>query len=168
MEGKPTKHSRQFEETQRLESEQSRVVLDGWIGEMMGEGADKAENGALIVTDRRVVFFRKGWFDNVFHHIDLADIRSVEASSLMGYRVVAVQANDGHQLRFKTFDEPEIFEACCALLRKCCAENQEAEQPSGDGDPVSQLERLEKLWRSGVLDDDEFKTAKSTILSKLK
>ena len=64
MEGKPNKHSKAFEK-RLLENEEVIQVAEGYIGKMMGKGDDTQHNGSLLLTNQRVVFYRKGMLGEV-------------------------------------------------------------------------------------------------------
>ena len=57
---KESKHVAAFRARQLKHGEQAVAWVEGYIGEMMGSGKDAQHNGALVVTDQRVAFYRKG------------------------------------------------------------------------------------------------------------
>jgi hypothetical protein len=67
-----SKHVRVFKARYLEAGEVVVASAEGYIGKMMGQGADTQRNGALIVTDRRAVFYRKGIFGEVQESIPLS------------------------------------------------------------------------------------------------
>ena len=76
----------------------------GYIGRMMGAGAKAQQNGVLIVTERRVAFYRKGFFGEIIETLPLKSITSIERRSLLGHRMIRLHVS-GDELEFKTFDQ---------------------------------------------------------------
>ncbi len=54
----------------------------------MGSGKDAQQTGALIVTNVRVAFYRKGILGEVLENIPLKAITSIERKSLLGHRTI--------------------------------------------------------------------------------
>lgn len=110
---KESKHTRAFRERQLQPGETVMAACAGYMGKVMGKGEDTQHNGALIVTDRRVAFYRKGWFGEIIETIPVRSITSIERRSLLGHYVVALHtSNDAMQ--FKSFDakgEKQLIEA---------------------------------------------------------
>lgn len=70
---------------------------------MMGKGDDKQRNGALIVTNERVVFYLKGMMSEVCESIPLDRITSVSFSKSMAKSELTIHA-PGNELEFKSLE----------------------------------------------------------------
>jgi hypothetical protein len=80
----------------------------------MGKGRDTQHNGALVLTTKRVAFFRKGLFGEVYEAMPIGKITSVESKSLLGYRSSTFHTSHD-QLTFKTFgSKAELHALVCA------------------------------------------------------
>jgi hypothetical protein len=79
------------------------ATLEGYIGTIMGQGKNQQHNGQLIVTNQRVVFYRKGFLGEVFETIPLSKITSIEQKSFLGHRAVTLHTSHD-ELSFKTFE----------------------------------------------------------------
>jgi len=172
MKGKETKHVSYFQSHKLKAGENIRCFLDGYIGEMMGKGKDTQRNGALIVTDQRVAFYRKGLLGEVLETIPIEKVTSVETSSLMGHRVIKVHtAHD--DLKFKTFEDKEFFEKAYNAIEEGRAQSASAAKPvqpssaPAGNDVADRLTKLEQLRAKGFITEDEFKEKRADILATL-
>ncbi len=168
MNGKETAHYLHFIQTKKQPDENPLLFLEGWIGEMMGKGKDTQQNGCLILTDKRVVFSRKGVFGEVFQAMPLSKMSSVETRSMMGHRVLTMHTSHD-ELRFKTFESAALFEQTYNRiedLRHQSATSQSAPAQAADS-PLDMIAKLAGLRDAGVLTDEEFETKKRDLLAKL-
>lgn len=113
---KESKHVRRFRE-QRLEpGERILAHVEGYIGKMMaGFGRDMQRNGALIVTDRRVAFYRKGLVGEAFERIPVEKLTSIEERSTLGHRTIRLHTSHDH-LEFKTVAAQSRVRSVVSLL----------------------------------------------------
>lgn len=163
---KEPKHVAVFRERQMKPGERVLAWVEGYIGEMMGSGKDTQHNGALIVTDQRVAFYRKGLLGEVFQAIPLAKLTSVEHRSSIGHLTLTLHTSHD-DLSFKTFVKPDLEAAMGAIERgRDAAGGQTAPAPSSS-DPMSLLQKLKELHASGILSDAEFESKKSEILGRI-
>jgi hypothetical protein len=116
--GRPNKHVIAFESSKLKIGERIVSHISGYIG---GSGKDEKfpHDGSFIVTDQRVVFYRKGFFGEVFETIPLNKITSVETKSLFGHRILTLHtAHD--EMKFKT-NGPRMCSIKFALISKMSA-----------------------------------------------
>lgn len=165
---KKSKHVTVFEKTKMKPDEQVLLFCEGWIGNMMGSGKDAQQNGALIITDQRAIFHRKGFTGSIFQSSKHKDVSSIELKSMMGYKAIKFYTyNDS--LQFKTFEPADkvnqIFEKA-EELREAQQDSSTATAASND-DPIEQLKKLAELKESGILTVEEFEAKKSEIMNKI-
>lgn len=109
MKGKETKHVKAFRQSKMRDGEEILSYLEGWIGKIMGSGSDAQKNGTLIVTNERVIFYRKGLLGEVFQTIPVAKLTSVETKTVMGYKSIVFHTSHD-DLTFKSFEPAEFFD----------------------------------------------------------
>ena len=126
--GKKSGNVKEFEKRQCRSSEQPHLWATGWIGNMMGKGDDKQRNGALIVTNERVVFYLKGMMSEVCESIPLNRITSVSFSKTMAKSELTVHA-PGNELEFKSLEAGATAAIREALDRVVAGEPMEAMFP---------------------------------------
>lgn len=168
MNGKETPHYLHFIQTKKQPDETPLLFLEGWIGEMMGNGKDTQHNGCLILTDKRAVFSRKGVFGEVFQAMPLSKMSSVETRSTMGYRVLTMHTSHD-ELRFKTFEAAPLFEQTYNRIEELRHQAETAvTSPARSADsPLDMIAKLAGLRDAGVLTDEEFAAKKRDLLEKL-
>lgn len=96
-----SKHLKNFRERHLQEGEEIQAAADGYVGELLKLGSNKA--GALIVTNRRVAFYGKYLFGEHIETINRDKVSGVSASSTFGMRTVKV-VGSGVSVEFKTGD----------------------------------------------------------------
>lgn len=106
-------HVEYFTTTKLRDGERIVATVDGWIGSVMGKGSDTQHNGALVLTNKRVAFIRKGFFGQVYEAIPIGKITSVETKSMLGYRLTTFHTSHD-QLAFKTFGSKEELHSLVA------------------------------------------------------
>jgi hypothetical protein len=165
---KESKHVAAFRERQLKPAEQVLISVEGYIGDMMGSGKNRQHNGALIVTDQRVAFYRKGVLGEVFQAIPLGKVTSVEKQSTMGHTTLTLHTSHD-DLSFKTFKKDDLEPALAAI-----EEGRDSATPpprSAEGvqaaDPLAMLQKLSDLHSSGVLTKEEYESKKREILSRM-
>ena len=159
--GKKSGNVKEFEKRQCRSSEQPYLWATGWIGSMMGKGDDKQRNGALIVTNERVVFYLKGMMSEVCESIPLNRITSVSFSKTMAKSELTVHA-PGNELEFKSLEAEATAAIREALDRVVAGEPLEAPetatpastlQANTDNGPAKKGGVFKKvmLWSAGGL-----------------
>jgi hypothetical protein len=160
------KHTQYFRKRHLEPNESIYASAAGYIGKMMGRGDDTQHNGALIITDRRVVFYRKGVFGEVLETMPLKSITSVEQKSLMGHRTLRLHTSHD-DLEFKCFEKGPYQEVVAAI-----EEGRKANSPVGDAaavreSPADTLRKLGDLRDSGILSEEEFESKKRKLLDEM-
>ena len=160
-----SKHVVKFRESHLKQKEKVVAWGEGYIGEMMGSGDKTQHNGALVVTNERVAFYRKGILGEVLKTIPLNKITSIERKSIMGHRTIRMHTSHD-QLEFKTFQkekEQQLVEA----IESGRKQPSETVQSSQKTDPMDTLKKLGELKQLGVITDEEFQEKKAVLLAKL-
>lgn len=157
-----TKHVRFFKEKLKP-GEEIKIFLEGYIGEIMGKGKETQHNGNLIITNERVIFYRKGILGEVLETIPVYKITSVEHISLMGHRVLTIHTSHD-SLKFKTFEDKVLFEKAYNIL-----ESQRETPPSDSqkNDPLDQIKKLSELYEAGAISKEEFEEKKAKLLDQI-
>jgi hypothetical protein len=166
--GKKTSHVVAFEKAKTKPGENVVECLEGYIGEMMGSGAKAQHNGALIITNERVIFYRKGWFGEVFETIPLSALTSVEHKSLLGHRQLTLHTSHD-ELSFKTFEKAEQFDKAYNAIEQGRAKPGTPAVPASAAapDPLAQLKALGELHKSGVITAEEFEAKKAALMARI-
>lgn len=161
------KHAKAFENSHLVDGESIVAFADGYIGKMMGKGDEKQHNGALIVTDKRVAFYRKGFLGEVLETMPLKLMTSVERLSMLGHRIVRMHTSHD-DLEFKLFSKTDEGKIVDAIEKGREAFNKSPiEQKDKSGDGLEKLEKLALLHKNGALSDDEYNEAKAKILAEI-
>lgn len=128
----------------------------------------KGLQGVLILTDRRIAFFRKGALSEKFEPWPIAKISSVDTrKGLQTYEIKLHTSGDDLELLIPDKLKGEEFTA--ALQRKL-TELTSGSPPSPNSvgsDPLEQLRKLGELRQAGVVSEEEFATKKAELLAKL-
>jgi Short C-terminal domain/GRAM domain len=165
MSKQDNKHLRTFEKDKLIPEETMEADLKGWLDKKTGQNGFIQHNGQLVLTNKRVCFYSEAPFEEIFETIPLSKITSVEASSLMGYRVIRIHtAHD--DLEFKTLEPKALFDKVLAHLERL--RNEPTGSPVAPADSVTeQIKKLGELRDSGLLTDDEFNSKKAQLLARL-
>ncbi|WP_296059562.1 SHOCT domain-containing protein [uncultured Amphritea sp.] len=159
---KQSKHVVKFKERHALRDETIIAWSDGYIGEAMGSGSKAQKNGALIVTESRVIFYRKGLFGEVLETIPLKSLTSVERKSTMGFRVIRLHASHD-DLEFKTFSKDGEAEVIAAI--ESGRSEQPISAPVNKEDSLDKLKKLAELKEMGAITQEEFDLKKTQLLA---
>ena len=157
------KHVAVFRQKHMNPGEEVVAWGEGYIGEMMGSGKDTQHNGALIVTNNRVAFYRKGMLGEVLETIPLKSITSIERKSLMGHCTIRIHTSHD-ALAFKTFQKPKEQELVDAIEQ---GRDHTSTQQSSSPSPLDALKKLAELKDIGVLTEAEFESKKAELLAKI-
>jgi hypothetical protein len=160
-------HIRTFQQEKLMPGEIVMGHLHGWIGEM-GQGERIRHDGHFILTNERACFYRKDPFEEVFETIPLPKISSVEAFSLMGYRVLRLHtAHD--DLEFKTHEPKVLFNEVLAQLERLRNDQTDhsAASTASAETITDQIKKLGELRDDGLLTEEEFNTKKAELLARL-
>jgi len=165
---KESKHVKNFKKLHLNPDEKVMAFDDGYIGEMMGAGDNKQHNGSLIITDFRVVFYRKGFFGEVIETIPLVNITSIERKSLLGHRTIKIHTSHD-MLEFKTMDksgESRLIDAIEVGRNINFKESDDSNIKELDS-PIEQIRKLSELNVAGAITEAEFLTKKEELLKKI-
>lgn len=165
---KEPKHVIKFRESYLKPSEDIVVWLGGFIGEMMGTGDKKQYNGVLIITNEKVVFYRKGFLGEVHEAILLKDITSVDRKSMMGHRIIRVHTSHD-QIEFNTFADKDAEQQLIDSIEagRYHTSSMPVSQALPQSDPMSDLKKLGELKDLGVITTEEFQEKKSVLMARL-
>ena len=161
-------HLRTFRKDKLIPEETIEADLKGWLDKKTGQNGLIQHNGQLVLTNKRVCFYSEAPFEEIFETIPLSKITSVEASSLMGYRVIRIHtAHD--DLEFKTLEPKALFDKVLARLERLRNEPTGGSvAPAASADSVTdQIKKLGELRDTGLLTDDEFNSKKAQLLARL-
>ncbi|WP_407258274.1 PH domain-containing protein [Klebsiella quasipneumoniae] len=162
---KENNHVEKFKLSHLNSGESVIAWAEGYIGKMMGSGKNTQHNGALIVTETRVAFYRKGFIGEVIETIPLKSITSIERKSTLGHRVIRVHTSHD-DLEFKTFSKESELALVEAIEsgRGLRSETVASEKNKASSDPFEQLKKLSELKEAGVISDEEFQAKKSKLM----
>ncbi|MCX6828192.1 MAG: PH domain-containing protein [candidate division Zixibacteria bacterium] len=161
-----SKHVSRFREIYLKPDENIVAWGEGYIGEMMGKGDKTQHNGVLLVTDSRVVFYRKGILGEVLETIPIMKITSIERKSILGHRTIRIHTSHD-DLEFKTFDKEKEQALYTALENGRERTSDHSPSDSKQTDAFEALKKLAELKESGVITEKEFAAKKAEILSKI-
>ncbi len=163
---KDSKHVNEFKNTHIQSGESVVSWCEGYIGEMMGKGDKTQRNGVLIVTESRVVFYRKGTFGEILETMPLSKITSIERKTTMGHKTLRLHTSHD-DLEFKFFDKFQETKLIDAI--EAGRESTSAQSPaSGEStSPMDALKKLAELKEIGVISEDEFTAKKAELLDKI-
>lgn len=158
---KESKHVRRFRELHLKSGEKMVAWGDGYIGNVMGVKEDAQKNGSLIVSNERVIFYRRGLLGEVLETIPLKSITSIERRSTLGHRVIRIHTSHD-RLEFKLFDK-----AIEQTLMDAIEAGRGAETKQAAPDGVDLLKQLAQLRDAGVVTEQEFQDKKRDLLSRM-
>jgi len=167
-----TSHTEKFKRAKLKPQEIVIGSLKGYIGQMMGKGEDTQQNGALILTNFRIVEYRKGIFGEVLETIPLQNITSIETKSFMGHRVIKFHTSHD-ELQFKTFASAESLQRLHDHVERLrhgdvsASESARTNQRDPAQDPLEMLKRLGELKSAGIITEAEFELKKKELLTKI-
>jgi len=159
---KESKHVVKFRGSHLNEKEKIIAWGEGYIGEVMGSGDKKQYNGVLVVTDKRVAFYRKGILGEVLETIPIEKITSIERMSMLGHRTIRMHTSND-ELEFKTFSKDKELELVNSIETKRAT----ISNPTPAPDPMDALKKLGELRALEVITENEFQEKKRTLLAKL-
>jgi len=169
---KESKHIVKFKELHLKQNEKIVAWSDGYIGNLMGKGDDTQQNGVLLTTNERVVFYRKGIMGEVIEAIPLKNINSLERKSALMKHTISIHSS-GNKIEFKSLNKDENERLVTAIEAQQVAINQDVKKPevnqteSQDEDVFAKLKKLGELKELGVITDDEFNDKKSKLMERI-
>jgi hypothetical protein len=163
-----SKHGKAFAESKLKPGEAVIASMEGYKGRMMGKGKDTQHNGALFLTDQRVVFYRKGFLGEVFDAIPLDKLTSVETKTLLGHKTLVMHTSND-EMEFRTFDGDAKYQSFVAELEKLRSKPTTV-APVAAGASVSSADRIRQLsdlLRDGLITQEEFDAKRREILAAM-
>ncbi|WP_323847029.1 PH domain-containing protein [Microbulbifer magnicolonia] len=162
---KESKHVIHFRQAHAKPGEGIQAWAEGYIGKVMGQGAESQKNGTLMVSQHRVIFCRKGMLGEVLESIELDKISSIDRRSRLGHYTLRVHTSND-SLEFKSLDK-ERDQALAAAIDAGRQRSQSKPAEPAAEDSLAKLERLAKLRDSGAVSDEEFQEAKKRLLANI-
>lgn len=166
---KENKHVVKFREKHLKPGEKVIASGGGYIGEMMGSGDKTQHNGALIVTDSMVYFYRKGLLGEVLENMPLKSITSIERKSTLGHHTIRLHTSHD-DLSFKCVEGKNIVENLVEAIEAGRSTSQLTQPNNIKGQEESAIDKIKKLAElkdAGVLTEEEFQEKKSQLLSEI-
>lgn len=166
---KENKHVTKFREKHLKTNEKVIASGGGYIGEMMGSGDKTQHNGALIITDSMVYFYRKGLLGEVLENMPLKSITSIERKSTLGHHTIRLHTSHD-DLSFKCVEGKEVVQ----VLVEAIEQGRGITQPSAtnstrhpEESAIDKIKKLAELKDAGILSEEEFQEKKAQLLSEI-
>lgn len=126
-------------------------------------------NGVVALTDRRLIFYRKGLMAEKFEPWPIERITSVESRKGLLLHDVKVHTS-GDELEFRgPANAPGLPVAL--LVEKLQSAMNQADKPQAPepptSDPLAQIARLQALHEAGAITAEEFAAKKTELLARL-
>ncbi len=135
------------------------------MGKVRRMGNDTKRNGALIVTDRRVIFFTKklGGYEMNDHVYGM--LTSVDYKKGLATGNINLSASGDHS-HISFVPKQDIERVAQCIRSQMGAVKAHPTQHTADAIP-EQIKKLATLHEQGVLTDDEFASKKAELLSRM-
>lgn len=164
---KELKHVTKFREKHLKPNESIVAWGEGYIGEMMGKGDNTQHNGALIVTETMVVFYRKGFIGEVLETMPLKGITSIERKSTLGHRTIRLHTSHD-DLAFKSMKKDHDQRLIDAIEAGRDNNSQQQSKPQVvTPSNIDKIKQLAELKDAGILTEEEFETKKAQLLLEI-
>jgi len=163
---KENKHVTKFR-SNHLKADESIIAWgEGYIGEMMGKGDNTQHNGALIVTEKLVSFYRKGLFGEVLESIPLKSITSIERKSTLGHHTIRMHTSHD-DLAFKCVNKEHNDRLIEAIENGRCSSDEKPVSVASTSSEsnIDKIKKLAELKDAGILTDQEFEEKKAQLLA---
>src|SRR5579884_1056463 len=164
------KQQKEINKAQRVLAEGEKVLdVTTGMGKVRRMGSDSKRNGALLVTDRRVIFFTKrldGYemSDHVYGLLTSVDYKKGVITGNLNlsasgdhYHISMIPKNDVERVA-------QCIRSQMAAVRSHAAPP--AAQSNTSGIP-EQIKKLAVLHEQGILTDSEFAAKKADLLSRM-
>lgn len=143
-------------------------VLGAYESKLMGEDF-VVRNGIFIATNQRLLFYAKKLRGFDLESVPYDNISSLEMGKdfLVGHYINFFASGNSTKMKWiKVGDVPAFVEVVKTQMEASKTSAATPTPPPAD-DPLSQLERLGKLHKSGVLTETEFESKKAEILARM-
>lgn len=145
-----------------------------WEGEKVEEmttGAYGGGTGLIVLTDRRLLFFKDGWVAKTSEDFPRDKVSSVQLSSglLLGKIIIFASGNRAEITNVNKQDGKRIVDNIRARLSPSPESQEPASEltPGAEDKVLAQIEKLGELRDAGVLSDEEFEAKKTELLARL-
>jgi hypothetical protein len=122
----------------------------------------------LLITNMRVIFWKRGLISEVNQTFNLEDIGSVGVIQELGNKFNALELNiKGAKEVFPYMNNDEMAQSI-KIIRDLIQKNKEKSQPSIIGETIpDQIKKLANLKDSGILTEQEFQNKKTELLNRM-
>ena len=136
------------------------VLHDGETVDRTAVGIHSRRTGLLVLTDRQLLFFHRGWLSQTIEDFPLDRITSVQWQAAVLSGTITVHTS-GHRAEITNVYKDDGRELTERLRERIAAT-----APSGGG-IIDQIRRLGELHEAGILTDAEFTAKKAELLRRL-
>lgn len=163
------KQQKEIDQAKHVLTEGENVLdVTTGMGKVKRLGSETRRNGALIITDRRVIFFTKkmGGYemsDHVYSMLTSVDYKK----GMMTGNVNLSASGDHYHISLVPKDDVERVAQC---IRSQMAEvRAHISQPAGAAEPsiVEQIQQLASLRDQAILSNEEFEAKKAELLARM-
>lgn len=170
-------HPTQWTKKQQKEIDQAKNVLTEGetvldvttgLGKVKRMGKETSRNGALIVTDRRVIFFTKklGGYEMSDHVYGLLTSVDYKKGLLNGSISLAASGDHYHLSMVPKEDIERVAQCIRSQMAEVRSHPVPTAAPAGPS-IVDQIQQLAALRDQGVLSEEEFQAKKAELLSRM-
>lgn len=142
------------------------IVLDVTTGiiEVTRMGTKTSRNGAILVTDRRVILYTKklGGYEMYDHVYGLLTAIDYKKGMMRGDITFAASGDRTHVSQVPKEDVERVAKAIRA--RMAAAHEHDLQETGAGFSPADEIKKLAELHASGILTDDEFTGKKKQVL----
>jgi hypothetical protein len=140
-------------------------LVAAFVGNAPGLGVFKQY---LLITNLRVIFWKRGLITEVNQTFNFEDIGSVEVIQELGNKFNALVLNiKGAKEVFPYMNNDEMSQ-CLKIIRDLIQKSKEKSQPIIISESIpDQIKKLANLRDSGILTEQEFQTKKSELLKRM-
>ena len=146
-----------------------------WPDEQVEEittGSYGGGTGLVVLTDRRLLFFREGWVGKTSEDFPRDKVSSVQFSSGLLLGKITVFAS-GNQAAIENVNKPDAKRIVDNMRARLSAPTPDAAKTTppaaeiGGDDPIKQIKKLAELRDAGAITEEEFESKKLELLSRL-
>jgi hypothetical protein len=165
------KQQKELDKAKQVLTEGEKVLdVTTGQGKVRRMGSDTTRNGALIVTDRRVIFFTKklGGYEMSDHVYGMLTSVDYKKGVVMGNINLSASGDHYHISMVPKADVERVAQCIRSQMGSIRAHTTAPEAPSGLGAKIpEQIKKLAILHKQGILTDEEFGSKKRELLSRL-
>jgi Bacterial PH domain/Short C-terminal domain len=161
------KQLKEIEKAKRVLAEGENVLdVTTGMGKVKRMGTETKRNGALLATDRRVIFFTKklGGYemsDHVYSLLTSVDYKKGWASG----NISLSASGDHYHISMIPTNDVERVAQC--IRSQMASVRTHAANPTVEAGIPEQIKKLSILHKQGILTDAEFSEKKAELLSRL-